>query len=301
MLNTAVTALVDFENRHRHQLNAALADAAELRRRLDEAMRSAHRVEQLLDTADPVYRRYRSVEVAATAFAEARAALATENMAPRLLESRSTADRLQGAAVELHRALTAAPGRALQAQRAIASVRTLHEAVVHRASNVRLNYSTLLREFPAASSEDLSSNEVRSAGELAAASNLIERAAGAAADGPEEALSFATAARGHLSIAAELTDGVANRLELLRRVRDDPAAKERRVRFEVRDAQRLAVALNVVEEWASVLDAQVHRVDYIVSGIDVPRPDYLAYAKALDAVSDFVAATVERIRVGARQ
>jgi hypothetical protein len=99
----------------------------------------------------------------------------------------------------------------------------------------------------------------------------------------------------------ELVDAVADRLELLRQLRADPTKAARHVRFELRDAQTLAVALNAVNEWGSVLDAQVERIDYIVSRVDVPRPDFWAYSQALDAVSDFVAATVDKMRVGARR
>jgi hypothetical protein len=160
----------------------------------------------------------------------------------------------------------------------------------------------LLREFPAASSNDLTTNERRAAADIEAARNVLGQAGDAVAQGlPEQALQLTATARQHLGRADDLVDAVADRLDLLRRLRADPAEKENRVRFELRDAQRLAVSAGVVQAWGSVLDAQVARIDRIVDQIKVPRPDLWAYSQALDEVSKFIDTTVNKIRKDLRR
>ena len=71
---------------------------------------------------------------------------------------------------------------------------------------------------------------------------------------------------------------------------------ERRVRFRIRDAQRLVVDTATVAEWGSVLDAQSARVDRAVAALTGPHPDYWALLTEVDAVTTFVADIVARVR-----
>lgn len=68
------------------------------------------------------------------------------------------------------------------------------------------------------------------------------------------------------------------------------------MRFRIRDAQRLAVNRDAVDEWGTVLDAQVTRVNRIVAALDGHPPDYWKYHTALNEVSQFVTNVVNRIR-----
>ena len=132
----------------------------------------------------------------------------------------------------------------------------------------------------------------------------MERArAGADQNNPESALELTTSARGSLAEAEQQIDAVTRRLALLREVRADPRAKAEAVRFRLRDAQMLAVSRGLVAEWGSVLDAQVDRIDRISETLSGRHPDYRAYVAELDAVTDFIAGVVDRMRkhVGQRR
>lgn len=297
LLDAAVTAVAEFDERHRMELRAAIYEAGDVRRGIEQATTVCDRAEQLLAAADARYTGYPSVIAAAAELGEARRMLAAEAMANRLPRAREASARVQSAATRLRSALADAPGTGLRAQQAVSSARTRLEAVINRSTTIRPNFSVLLREFPGASSNDLSANGERSTRDITIANDFIGQAGYAVSHNrPEEALDLTRNARQHLANAEQLVDAVADRLELLRQLRADPTDKERRVRFELREAQRLAVALGGVEQWASVLDAQVARIDRIVEQIAVRRPDFWAYAQALDEVSKFIAVTVSKIR-----
>jgi hypothetical protein len=301
-LVTASAAVNDFEEQHRSQLQAAIHEGVGVQRKTAEANQAAHVAERDLASADPRYVQYPSVAAAVAELATARRDLAAETLANRRPAARAAADRVLDSASRLHAALAEAPGTSLRAQQVVTAVRTRWEAVNNRFGTLGPNFSLLLREFPATSSNDLTSNERRAAADIEAAREVLDRAQAAVAQGrPEDALELTATARQHLARADDLVDAVADRLALLRRLRADPAEKERRVRFELRDAQRLAVSAGVVQAWGSVLDAQVARIDRIVDQIKVSRPDLWAYSQALDEVSRFIDTTVNKIRKDLRR
>jgi hypothetical protein len=84
-------------------------------------------------------------------------------------------------------------------------------------------------------------------------------------------------------------------------VQKDPSAAAGKVRFQVRDAQLLAVNLGLVEQWGSVLDAQVLRVDRAVATLTGRHPDYWGYLVDLRAISDFVTGVVNKMKDEARR
>ena len=110
-----------------------------------------------------------------------------------------------------------------------------------------------------------------------------------------------TRARSALANAEQLVDGVTDRLNELRVVQKDPPAAAGRVRFQIRDAQLLAVNLGLVEQWGSVLDAQVLRVDRAVATLTGRHPDYWGYLVDLRAISDFVTGVVNKMKDEARR
>jgi hypothetical protein len=301
-LVTALAAVDDFDERHRTQLRAAIHEGIGVQRRTEEANQAAHVAERALASVDRRYLQYPSISTAAADLATARRDLAAETLANRRPAARAAADRVLSSAARLHTALAEAPGTSVRAQQVVTAVRTRLEAVNNRFATLGPNFSLLLREFPAGSSNDLTLNDRQAAANIDAARNVLDQAEIAVAQGrPEQALELTTTARQHLARADDLVDAVADRLALLRRLRADPTEKERRVRFEVRDAQRLAVSAGVVQAWGSVLDAQVARIDRIVDQIRVARPDYWAYSEALDEVSKFIDATVNKIRKDLRR
>ncbi|WP_324190827.1 hypothetical protein [Nocardia beijingensis] len=210
---------------------------------------------------------------------------------------REAANRLQAATKELADALAQAPSRAAAATNAISSVTTRIAAVRTRAEGVPQAFSALLREFNAASSADLANNERESQRAIEAADAALGRARAAAAENnPEFALDLTTSARGFLAEAEQRVDAVTKRLALLRAIRSDPQEHAKAVRFRLRDAQMLAVSRGLVAEWGSVLDAQAARIDRISETLSGRHPDYWAYVAELDAVTEFIAGVVDRMR-----
>jgi len=117
-----------------------------------------------------------------------------------------------------------------------------------------------------------------------------------AADDPEGASAQVSRARARAADADAAVTAVQDRLAALRTARNDPKDIERRVRFRIRDAQRLVVDVGMVKEWGSVLDAQSARVDRAVAKLDVPHPDYWALLTEVDAITTFVADIVAKVR-----
>lgn len=212
-------------------------------------------------------------------------------------ERRAAANHLDAMAKQLAEVLAEAPSRASAARNAVASAGTRLAAVRTRAERLGPAYSALLREFNAASSADLTNNERTSERHITAADEALARARAAAAENnPELSLDLITTARGHLADAEQLVDAVTERLTLLRAVRENPHERAEAVRFRLRDAQMLAVDRGLVDEWGSVLDAQVERLDRITGSLTGRHPDYWAYVKELDTVAEFVAGVVDRMR-----
>ncbi|HLS75958.1 MAG TPA: hypothetical protein VK083_04085 [Nocardia sp.] len=210
---------------------------------------------------------------------------------------RQTANRVQAITEELSEALSQAPFRGTAATNAVSSASTRLDAVRTRAQGLRPAYSALLREFNAASSADLTNNERESQRAIDAAAEALTRARTALRENdPETALELTSIARGDLAEAEQLIDSVTARLAMLRSVREDPEKKLKDVRFRLRDAQMLAVSRDLVSEWGSVLDAQAERLDRISATLSGRHPDYWAYVTELDAVTEFIAGVVERMR-----
>lgn len=216
-----------------------------------------------------------------------------------ILKARSAA--LGEAVTKLRQAIAEAPGKTNEAKAALASVRTRLSAVRNRSARMPESYSALLREFSAKSSKDLVGHDRRSSLALERAANEIDLAARLIRDDPESALDAIARTRTVLAEAEELVDGVTDRLNELRVVQHDPPAAAGRVRFQIRDAQLLAVNLGLVKEWGSVLDAQVLRVDRAVEGLGGRNPDYWGYLVDLRAISDFITGVVSKMKNEARR
>jgi chromosome segregation ATPase len=216
-------------------------------------------------------------------------------------ELRNKAAALTAAVKKLRQAVDQAPSRAGEAAAALASVRTRLSAVRNRSARMPETYSALLREFSAECSKDLVGHDRRSARDLEVAASEIDSAAAQVTQDPEEALAAITRARSVLANAEQLVDGVTDRLNELRVVQKDPPAAAGRIRFQIRDAQLLAVNLGLVKQWGSVLDAQVLRVDRAVATLTGRHPDYWGYLVDLRAISDFVTGVVSKMKDEARR
>ncbi|MFX0573586.1 hypothetical protein [Nocardia nepalensis] len=247
--------------------------------------------------AESEYADYPSVRQHAAAVDESLLTLQAHGSGVPAATIREAASRLEAATKALAEALAQAPSRAAAAANAITSVGTRMAAVRTRGERLAPAYSELLREFNAASSADLANNGQDSQRAIDAADAALVRARAAAAENnPEFALELTTSARGYLAEAEQKVDAVTKRLTLLREVRENPQEKAKAVRFRLRDAQMLAVSRGLVGEWGSVLDAQVDRIDRITENLSGRHPDYWAYVAELDAVAEFVAGVVDRMR-----
>lgn len=295
MLAGASAAVDTFYETYRPQLEHAASVLSATPRLAENAIRAADSARL---TVDEQYADYPSVRDAWN-----RLNTATHDLdaaAGHAVRVREAATAVHDAAAALEQATAAAPGRARDAEHAVASVRTRIDAVRTRSERIAPAFSTLLREFNAASSADLSHNERNSARHIEQADEDLRAARAAAGRSPEEALRLVAEARGHLHDAEELVDAVTERVDLLRQVKQNPQATEDAVRFKLRDAQQLAVNRKMVAEWGSVLDAQLARIERARSALTGTHPDYWSYVQDLDTISTFIAGVIERLRNSAR-
>ncbi|MFD3510729.1 hypothetical protein [Nocardia sp. NPDC058666] len=294
-LDDAARGVDEFYHAHRE----GLAEAATVRNTVPQLLTHvrAEAEQVLVAAASSDFAHYPSIEGGVRALNEALITASSVDPGTAVARAREAANLVQETTAELSNALAQAPSRVSAAKNAIASVTTRLAAVRNRADALGPAYSSLLREFSAASSADLTNNERESRRGIDAADEALVGARVAAADrNPETALDLTATAREHLAQAEQLVDAVTARLELLREVRTDPDARARTVRFRLRDAQMLAVDRGLVAEWGSVLDAQAERLDRITAGLTGRHPDYWAYVTELDTVAQFIAGVVERIR-----
>lgn len=299
-LREAATGLDSFYERHATAVEHARSAASAVPQRATEADTTARDALAGAEALDPALRSFTSVRSASDATVAARADLAAARAAgdPGAIV-RATED-LQGRAEALRAVVARAPDQTDRVRRSVASVRTRRSAVATRAQRLPEAYSALLREFSAACSEDLVGDDRRGREALAAADGHIAAADASASADPDRAEAEIAAAREDLARAEQLVDGVTDRLSMLRSVREDPGAAERRTRFAIRDAQLLAVDRRLVDRWGSVIDAAARRVDLAAAGLTGAHPDYLAYVTELDSVTAFVADVVAKMRSGVR-
>ena len=295
----ATQSVDDFCGRHRIALERAAGELANVAAAADAAIAEAERIRQRLSGPDGRWLAYSSVREAEDRLQTAVHQLQSARHRVDPVATRQIAGQLAEAITGVTAALDAAPQQAERARRALASVQTRLAAARTRAGEIPPTLSALFREFHANSSADLWDNGRTSLVGLDRADALLQQAMTASReDRPEAALELITQARSAIGAAEELIDAPADRLALLRQLRNDTGSREREVRFRLRDAQRLAVDRGLVREWGTALDAQVPRIDRIVAALDVPTPDYWRYQRDLGDVGEFIAGIVTRIREG---
>lgn len=293
-LSDAARGVDDFYRGNQAHLEHAVAVYGSVPQLVQQVRGAAEQA--LLAMADSAYAGYPSVRRSATAVDEGLVTLDTA-IGTGVGAAREAATRLETLTRALSSALEEAPGKQHSASIALSSASTRLSAAEHRCERVAPAFSTLLREFNAASSADLANNERESRKSIQAAEADLTRARAALAkNDPEQALDLTTSARAHLATAEEQADAVTDRLTLLRELRADPQQKVKAVRFKLRDAQMLAVHRGLVAEWGSVLDAQSDRIDRATAGLTGRHPDYWAFVSELDASAAFIAGVVDRMR-----
>jgi hypothetical protein len=298
-LDDARHGIDTFYARHRRVLDSATAAAVAAVTDATDALSTAHRTRQRLEATDPRWREYPSVQTAHNLLEAACSELEQARDRGDLAATLGAITQLKDRSATLNVALDDAPARMELANRTFAAVRTRADAARTRAGAVGPALSALLREFHAHSSADLLDNELRARRDLDHADALLEQALTAVSEQrPETALELAAQARTALSTADGPIDSVTERLTMLRRLRENPREVERATRFRLRDTQRLAVDRGATEEWGSVLDAQVGRIDRTVAALAAHHPDYWRYHLEMQEIADFVNTIVDRIRQG---
>lgn len=295
-LADAATAVDTFYQRHRAELDHALAAIAATPRIAEEAAAEASRVRERL-RQEPAVADFRSVRAVAGELEDAVAQLDAALAAASAQGIRAAATRVHGVAGEVETALRNARTAGDRAATTLSSLRTRIDTVQNRLDRLPPVRSALLREFSEPNSVDLVGNVDRAVHELALGRGQWEAAGVAIREKrAEDALELLASAREHLTIAADSCDALTDRLDRLRAVRADPSGPERDTRFRIRDAQRLVVDRAKVAEWGSVLDAQSRRVDVAKDRLSGPHPNYWAYLTELASVTAFVRNVVERVR-----
>ncbi len=294
-LTDAARAVDEFYRDHRTRLDEAAAVHGALPRLMLEAKVAAAQVRG--PAAESPFVNYPSVHDAAAAVDAAMVTLESVGSDAGADSVHAAVRGLQTATTALRDALEQAPSRASEANVAIGSVTIRITAVRNKAAEIAPAFSALLREFNAASSADLVDNERESQQAIESANADLDRALAAAAENnPERALELTTSARRSLTEAEQKIVAVTKRLTLLREIESGSQEPAEDVRFRLRHAQMLAVSRGLVGEWGSVLDAQAARIDRIGETLSGRHPDYWAYVRELEAITEFIGGVVDRMR-----
>jgi HAMP domain-containing protein len=178
--------------------------------------------------------------------------------------------------------------------RRLASLRTRAEALQHRATGVEPVMSELRRAFVLESWDDLADVSAVAAEQVTLGlSQLAEARRLAAAGDYAAAAPYVRSAAAALDRADERLRAVTTRREALREVKENPQDRVARVRFALRDAQRLVMTGRTAPEprHAAVLDPLVGRLEAAQEALERTHPDYWGFIQELDAI----AATIERL------
>lgn len=298
----ASSAVDAFYRSNRERIDGAARAAAAVPGQIAAARRSASSVVEKageVGAANPSLLDLRTVTGPLDALTDA---LATLDAATQPRAQQTAALAVSESAQRLTAALDDAPRLGERVRAALPSIRTRLQSLRTRLERLPAAQSALWREFNQASSADLAQHNTRAEELVGQARNTMADAERALTAGdPETAHDAIDSARDLAGRVDGLIDDVTQRLERLRSIRDDPGQAESKVRFSIRDAQRLVVDRGLAGEWGSVLDAQSARVDRAVAALHGVHPDYWALVRELDAVREFVGDVVERIRQSARQ
>ncbi len=327
---------VDAHDLDRDDLESGTADRArtELERAKGELERTKGELERfqrglgpLLDKAEtqlarlaPAVERARQGLLAATtALEEARSTgLKADDLAARLAalspeltrlnegagrhgvpETLQRADRVVREAEAVRGEAARLPERAAETDKRLSSLRTRAQALHTRAGKVEPVLSELRRRFSLSCWEDLQDVPEQAVRTVRQAEEKLREAQRARDEQrwPDATSRLATV-RALLNSTDEAVKAAGERLQRLNEVSFDHAREVERVRFAIRDAQRLAMAGRSTPDprHAQPLDRSVERVDRAVAGLTGRHPDYWHFLTELDAVRETVQGVVEQIR-----
>ena len=300
-LADAATAVDAFYRKHSDELERARNAKAAVPRLASDARDAAVQAEKALTSAQNEGVAYDSVMDAAGDLINAVAALNAAEQMGKAGEVRKAAGQVQAAVQLVDQRINAAKNLLPTVRNSIGSVRTRLEVVSNKLNNLAEIRSALLREFAATSTADLAGADDRARKALEQAKSEFSAAESAINSHQAEGASHRLmAARGFLTTAETEHAALTDRLNVLRQTKADPRAASEKVRFRIRDAQRLVVGKDLVREWGSVLDAQIDRVERAENELVGPHPDYWAFLKTLNDVDDYVKTVIDRVRSAGR-
>lgn len=181
----------------------------------------------------------------------------------------------------------------------LASSRTRLDGIVGRIPQARETLSYLRRTYSLACSDDLDHVPDLASREIELARGLLDQVAGSQRSGDWDAAARQLGeGRDHLATAEDGINSVVERRRDLDGLAEDPAAELERVRFAVRDAQRLVVSAGAKapRSEAGILDTQMARLDTARHTLTGTHPDYWAYLVELRTIRDVTAGVVRRTR-----
>jgi len=181
----------------------------------------------------------------------------------------------------------------------LASSRTRLSGIEGRVPQARETLSYLRRTYSMACSEDLDHVPDLALRELAEARRQLELVTGAQEAGNwDAAATQLEQGREHLTTAEEGINAVVARKRDLDDLSQDPAAEKERVRFAIRDAQRLVVSAGAKAPSgeAGILDQLSARVDAVDARLEGTHPDFWGYLVELRNIRDLAAGVVRRTR-----
>lgn len=193
------------------------------------------------------------------------------------------------------------PERAAEIDRRLVSLRTRAQALTTRAEKVEPVLSELRRRFSAACWQDLQQVPRQAAEAVTRAEQKLAEAQQAREEQrfPDATALLATV-RSLLNDTDEAVSAAGNRLQRLNEVSFDHQQEVERVRFAIRDAQRLAMTGRSTPDpaHAQPLDASVERLERAVAALESGgrHPDYWHFLTELDTIKETVADVVQRIR-----
>ena len=214
-------------------------------------------------------------------------------------ETLQRADRVAREAEVVRGEAERLPEKAAEIDKRLTSLRTRAEALRTRARQVEPVLSELRRRFSLACWQDLQHVPQEAEHSARQAEEKLREARQARQEQRwADATSLLATVRALMSTTDEAVKAAGERLQRLNEVSFDHAEEVERVRFAIRDAQRLAMAGRATPDprHAGPLDDSVERVDRAVAGLTGRHPDYWHFLTELDAVKATVQGVVEDIR-----
>lgn len=209
------------------------------------------------------------------------------------------ADRVAREAEAIRGQAERLPETAAETDKRLSSLRTRAQALHTRAGKVEPVLSELRRRFSAACWQDLQQvpdEAVRTARQ--AEEKLREAQKARDEQRWPDATALLSTVRALLNTTDEAVKAAGDRLQRLNEVSFNHSSEVERVRFAIRDAQRLAMDGRTTPDprHARPLDDSVVRVDRAVERLTGRHPDYWHFLVELDAVKETVQGVVEQIR-----